>query len=114
MTELRMNLEKKFWNDLNNIDVMGTAPARKAESMVNFLNNLNENNGEYSCKKFDSYIEGMVRAYQFNEQDYEDVHIATTLDLHHIGMTADGLDNFIEYMKDEWIEYIEFARENGI
>jgi hypothetical protein len=106
--EHEINWWKKF---VYKGEKLGYRVAAEAESIVSFLEGLKNLNGIFSTDDFDNYIEGLVRGYQINEQDYEECHIKTTHDLHTIEFTSFGLDYFIDYIKEEtyWKNRIDYA-----
>lgn len=103
------------WRRLDNGEIMGYEVARKAREIADFFESLNFLYYDtYGTRKFSSYVEGMIRGYQFNEQAYSDMSITTTNDLHDVMCSSYGLHDFDYYMCEHWKNYFMFAHENGI
>ena len=113
--ELWQEVKVNKWRRLNNPEVMGWKTAAEAGALADFFENLTFlYYDRYGTDKFDSYVEGQIRGYQFNEQAYEDMYVTTTHDLHHVQCSSYGLHDFDHYMSKRWEDRFTFARENGI
>lgn len=103
------------WERLNNPEIMGYEVARKAGQIADFFRNIFWISYDvYTANKFGDYVEGAIRGYQCNEQNYDDMHITTTLDLHNITCSSYGLHDFDYYISNLWRDYFMFALEQGI
>lgn len=105
--------EANFWRRFaEHGEELGYQVAAEAESIANFIDSLElVVYDTYHTRNFDNYVEGLVRGYQTNEQDYDNCSISTTLDLHFIRFYSMGLHNFIWYLKHNtiWKDRIEYA-----
>lgn len=112
---MNKTVEVNFWKRLDKPEVMGWAVADKARQIAEFIESLElVCYDTYVTSEFSGYVEGIVRGYQTNEQAYDDLYIATTLDLHIIQFKSVELGFFLSYLKERWSERLEFAREQGI
>lgn len=115
MTELSRDINANFFRRMTNAEVMGWQVAAEAQSIVNFINDLEfVRYDTYVSKHFDSYIERLARGYQINNSEYEDLSINTTLGLHVIQVKSVALEDLIQSIKHKWEPRIEFARQNGL
>ena len=113
--KMNKTVEVNFWKRMDNPEVMGSAVADKARQIAEFIESLElVYYDTYVTSEFSGYVEGIVRGYQTNEQAYDDLYIATTLDLHIIQFKSVELGFFLSYLKERWSERLEFAREQGI
>ena len=113
--KMNKTVEVNFWKRMGNPEVMGWAVADKARQIAEFIESLElVCYATYVTSAFSVYVEGIVRGYQTNEQAYDDMYIATTLDLHIIQFKSVELGFFLSYLKERWSERLEFAREQGI
>ncbi len=113
--ELWQEVIVKKWRRLDNTEVMGYDIARKARELADFFESLRFlYYDRYGTRTFSSYVEGMIRGYQVNEQAYEDISITTTFDLHDVMCSSYGLHDFDYYMCKRWSDCFMFALENGI
>ena len=109
---MNKTVEVNFWKRMGNPEVMGWAVADKARQIAEFIESLElVYYDTYVTSEFSGYVEGIVRGYQINEQAYDDLYIATTLDLHIIQFKSVELGFFLSYLKERWSERLEFARE---
>ena len=112
---MNKTVEVNFWKRLDNPEVMGWSVADKARQIAEVIESLKlVCYDTYVTSEFSSYVEGIVRGYQTNEQAYDDLYIATTLDLHSIQIKSVELGFFLSYLTESWVKYLEFAREQGI
>ena len=112
---MNKTVEVNFWKRMDNPEVMGWTVADKARQIAEFIESLElVCYDTYVTSEFSGYVEGIVRGYQTNEQAYDDLYIATTLDLHIIQFKSVELGFFLSYLKERWSERLEFAREQGI
>lgn len=103
------------WERLNNPEIMGYEVARKAGEIADFFRNICLLCYDtYTTDKFSGYVEGLIRGYQCNEQIYDDIHIATTYDLHNVTCTSYGLSDFDDYLCQLWSDYFTYALDHGI
>lgn len=103
------------WNRLNNPEVMGYEVARKAGEIADFFGNIEwKSYDNYSTNDFTSYVESLIRGYLFNTQEYEEMNVTTTLDLHNVSCTGYGLHDLDHYLSEMWNEYFWFAIKQGI
>ena len=115
MTELSRESNANIFQRMTNIKVMGWQVAAEAQSIVEFINDLELIDYDtYISKHFDSYIERLVRSYQINNSEYEDLSINTTFDLHVLQVKSMALEDLIQSIKHKWEPRIEFARQNGL
>lgn len=115
MTDLAMQIEVNRFQRMANPDVMGYQAAAEAQSIADFLKSLTMVCYDtYVSTDFGRYIEGVARGYQFNEQEYEGLHINTTYDIRSIQIDSVTLHNLIETIKEKWEQRIYFARDNGL
>lgn len=115
MTELSRKINANIFRRMANAEVMGWQVAAEAQSIVNFINDLEfDYYDTYVSKHFDSYVEQLVRGYQVNNGEYEDLSISTTHDLHMIEVKSLVLEDLIQSIKHKWEPRIYFARQNGL
>ena len=90
---------------------LGYQVSREASSIVDFLKKIRYCNYEWCTETFDEYIEGLVRGFQFNEQEYDECHIRTTHDLHSIAISDAAIEEFLYWVKEEtyWKDRINYA-----
>lgn len=115
MTELSLKIDANIFQRMANAEVMGWQVAEKAQSIANFILDLEfVRYDTYVSNHFDRYVEGIVRGWQINHCEYEGLHILTTYDLHTIQIDSMTYHWMIEDIKESWLPYIEFARDNGL
>ena len=112
---MNKEIEARFWRRLDNPEVMGYKVADEARQIAEFVENLElVVYDTYSTGCFGRYVEGKLRSYQFNEQEYDELFITTTLDLHAVQIRSLCLAYFLDWLKDTWADRLAFARENNI
>lgn len=119
----------KDWRELGEEKDLGTWVDDYVEEMNQFLDTMKEYleddnrlnaTGVYSFNRNSTneyQVYKLVNGYLMNTGDYQNVHIAQTLDLHSITMTRQGLVNFLKYHQTVSSypnpkSNLEYAREN--
>lgn len=111
-----MNLknEIKWWEKFTTKgEELGYRVANEASSITIFLKSLRTLDGgeTYSSIEFDDYIQGHLLGYQINNNEYENIHLMLTHDLHSVKISEGELDNFLFELKEspEWADRIFYA-----
>lgn len=110
-----MNLknEIQWWEKFTTKgEELGYRVANEAASVTKFLKSLRTLDGKtYTSKKFDDYIQGHLLGYQCNNNEYENIHLMITHDLHSVKISEGELDNFLFELKEspEWADRIFYA-----
>lgn len=103
------------WERLNNSEIMGYEVARKASQLADFFRNIEIITYDiFSINEFSNYVESEIRSFICNTNNYENMNITTTLDLHNITCNSYGLHDFYEYIIDKWKDYFMYALERGL
>lgn len=103
--------EINWWTKFTNKgEELGYKVAEEAGYLVDFLKSLKHNGNIFYTSYFNNYIEGLVRGFQINENEYYDCRISTTHDLHYIEFTEETLDWFFCRLKETiWKDRVEYA-----
>lgn len=111
-----MNLksEIKWWEKFTTKgEELGYRVVNEAASVTKFLKSLRTLDGgkTYISTEFDDYIQGHLLGYQFNNSEYENIHLMITHDLHSVRISEGELDNFLFELKEspEWADRIFYA-----
>ncbi len=101
---------ENFWRKMSTKpEITGWDFALKAEEIADFIAGLESHEYDIYCtESFGSYVEKMARAFSVNRADELLVfRLLTNLDLHYFEAESVDLANFLDYLAERNILYIQ-------